>query len=238
MIKLVSYFYPQYDLSTFMQGYSGYRPDIIKLIENQPSKVLDIGCGAGLLAKEIKKLYPDCKVTGLEANSDLVIKAKESCDQVIQLDLNSTDAICNSNMDSDFDLIIFADVLEHLNEPEIVLKHATKHLANNGRIIISLPNIRHYSTFVRLFLLGSWPRNERGIHDSTHVRFFTKKNIVDFVSNEGLLIEKEARNVRLIESMSWTNIPGKLLDFWPFRPFFTFQYLHRCKLKNSLTEDE
>jgi hypothetical protein len=40
-------------------------------------------------------------------------------------------------------------------------------------------------------------------------------------------VERERRNLRLVESQSWTMVPAKVLDFWPFRPFLTFQYLHR-----------
>ncbi len=236
MMKFINNLRPQKDLSDFIQGYSGFRPDIIKLINTQPSKILDVGCGAGLLAKEIKSRYPNCKVTGLEADPELAIKASEYCDQVIQLNLNSLEDLTNNLLDKDFDLIILADILEHLIFPEKILNQLKSHLSQNGHVITSLPNIRHYSTFVSLYIMGRWPQNSRGIHDSTHLQFFTKKNIVNLLEKEGLDIEKESRNVRLIESLSWTNIPGKLLDFWPFRPFFTFQYLHRCKKSRLVNE--
>ncbi len=221
---MIQYLKQSAELSSFVQGYSGFRPDIVKLINSTPSKVLDVGCGAGLLAKEIKDLYSNAEVTGLEADDLLIKKAKLYCNKVIKLDLNNINLFETTEK---YDVIIFADILEHLNHPEQILDHLSKFLHNDGYIITSLPNIRHYSTFVSLFLLGIWPQNNRGIHDATHVRFFTKKNIEILLNKTGFKIDKEARNVRLLESKSWTNIPGKLLDFWPFRAFFTFQYLHR-----------
>ncbi len=223
---MISYLKQSSELSNFIQGYSGFRPDIVKLIDGTPTNILDVGCGAGLLAKEIKALYLGCRVTGIEADDSLIERADEHCDHVIKLDLNHVDIYESNEL---FDVIIFADILEHINQPENVLNHLSQYLKDDGYIITSLPNIRHYSTFVSLYFFGVWPQNSRGIHDKTHVRFFTKKNIFSLLNDEGFEIEKEARNVRLIESQSWTNIPGKLFDFWPFRPFLTFQYLHRSK---------
>lgn len=227
---MIKYLKQSNHLSEIVQGYSGYRPDILKLINSFPSKVLDVGCGGGLLAIDIKKSFPSCEVIGLEGDKNLVKKAREYCDNVIQIDLNN---ISSLDMSTQFDVIILADVLEHLNHPDEVLKHLRQYLNTDGYIITSLPNVRHYSTFIRLFVFGIWPQNSRGIHDKTHVKFFAKKNIILLLEDSGYRVEKENRNVRLLETQSWTNIPGKLFDFWPFRSFLTFQYLHRSKKVKS-----
>lgn len=75
-----------------------------------------------------------------------------------------------------FYCIIFADVLEHLKNPWTVLKGTTNFLTDSGFVIISFPNVRHYTTIINL-VKGYWPYRERGIHDKTHLRFFTFKNI-------------------------------------------------------------
>ncbi len=223
---MIEYLKHSNGFSNLVQGYSGFRPDIIKLIDGTPNTILDVGCGAGLLAVDLKKKFPDCHVTGLEANCELIQKASIHCDHVIKADLNNIKAL---EINTQFDVIVFADILEHLNHPEEVLKYLTTFLKVDGYIVTSLPNVRHYSTFTRLFIFGVWPQNSRGIHDKTHVNFFARKNIVRLLTIAGYEIDKEARNVRLLETQSWTNIPGKLFDFWPFRSFLTFQYLHRSK---------
>ena len=103
---------------------------------------------------------------------------------------------------------VFADVLPLLNQ--------------NGQIVICLPNVRHWSTFYHLYVRGIWPANDRGIFDKTHLHFFARRNILQLIREAGLEVVLEKRNVRIIEPWSWTNIPGKLLDWWPFRPFLHF----------------
>lgn len=209
------------------QGYTGPRPDVLALMPDRPSRVLDVGCGAGQLGASIKEKWETAFVAGVDNDPVLVGEAQRHLDQVFQVDLNSASPFSAFDADSDFDVIIFADVLEHVLFPQRLLEFAKERLAENGCIITSLPNVRHYSTFISLGLLGVWPQRDRGIHDRTHLHFYTKKNIAALFETSGLIVVKEKRNVRLIERWSWTNIPGKILDFWPFRGFLTFQYLHR-----------
>ena len=79
--------------------------------------------------------------------------------------------------DGKFDTIIFADVLEHLVDPEGVLINLKSKLAPGGEIFASIPNIRHWYIFQQL-LQGDWEYSEHGLLDKTHLRFFTKKSIV------------------------------------------------------------
>jgi len=211
----------------------GDRPDIVKLIPKNVKSVLDVGCGAGLLGRNIKNFIQNkIFLYGIDVDEDLAHHAREHLNKVIVADLNNL-SIWQQFEDKSLDVIVFADVLEHLINPLDVLKEATKKITTNGVIITCIPNIRHWSTFYYLYVVGSWPRNERGLFDKTHLHFFTKKNIYDLLSQAGLQVEKEKRNVRIIEPWSWTNIPGMLLDFWPFRSIFTFQYLHRSRLSSS-----
>ena len=83
-----------------------------------------------------------------------------------------------------FDYIIFGDVLEHLVSPEQVLRACRPILSSCGSIAASIPNVAH--TAVRLMLLeGRWDYADFGILDKSHLRFFTRKSIVDLFSNGG-----------------------------------------------------
>jgi predicted TPR repeat methyltransferase len=219
---------PDKAIGSLRKGYSGYRPDIVRLMPPDFKRVLDVGCGAGMLGREIKELAPGSIVIGLENNADLAMQAEKHLDKVITADLNSDEFYAKFDSEQ-FDVIVLADILEHLVAPESLLLKLKNYLSKDGCIITSLPNVRHYSTFISLFILGSWPQRARGIHDKTHLHYYARKNIIDLLHDCGLEPVRESRNVRLVEFMSWTNIPGKLLDFWPFRQFFTFQYLHLSK---------
>ncbi len=208
------------------QGYSGVRPDIMSLIPKNPKRVLDVGCGAGELGRTIKELSVDAIIVGLDNDAKLIQEATSVLDKVYRVDLNMSDPFELLGLEERFDVIVMADVLEHVINPQYVLGEARTYLAPQGCIITSLPNVRHYSTFVSLLFGGVWPERDRGIHDRTHLHFFTRKNMLTMFEKCQLTVKREKRNVRLIEHWSWTNIPGKLFDFWPFRGFLTFQYLH------------
>ena len=211
------------------QGYSGARPDVLKLVHGRPRKVLDIGTGAGILGRDLAAMLHGAYIIGVEPDPELAELARSHMDEVVQGGIDDESTLKAIKNHAPFDLIVCADVLEHLPEPGVVLARLVDVLAEEGRIITSIPNVRHISTFVDLALLGNWPSRTRGIHDSTHLRFFTRKNILALGARANLKPLKESRNLRIIESMAWTKIPAKILDFWPLRPFFTFQYLHVWK---------
>lgn len=84
----------------------------------------------------------------------------------------------------EFDYILFADVLEHLRDPEAVLKRALPSLKAGGKVIVSVPNIANL--VMRLSLLaGRFDYTERGILDRTHLRFFTLANLKRMIANCG-----------------------------------------------------
>lgn len=209
-----------------LQGYSGGRPDVMRLIQQPPQRVLDIGCGAGLLGSQLRQRFGNCVTVGLEPDPSRAAIASEHFDQVICASADDEDTMAGLAEHGPYDLIICADVLEHLVDPEQVLKQLVNLLAPQGHLITSLPNVRHLSTLVGLYLMGRWPQRDRGIHDRTHLHYYARPNIVELGQTAGLVPLKEARNLRLFQAHPWSMIPAKLLDFWPLRGLYTFQYLH------------
>lgn len=214
------------DLRRRLQGYSGGRPDIIKLIWGQPRRVLDVGCGAGMLGSQIRQRFPGCVVVGIEPDAGRAAMAKDHFDHVIDGDAEDPAVLELAAALGPFDLVICADVLEHMVSPLVALRSLVPMLSEGGRLVTSLPNVRHVSTFVDLYLFGNWPQRDRGIHDRTHLHFFARPNILALGRQAGLEPIIERRNLRLFEGHPWSMIPAKLLDFWPFRGLYTFQYVH------------
>ncbi len=75
-------------------------------------------------------------------------------------------------MGEQFDLVTYGDVLEHLLEPQDVLRETRNLLAPGGRVLISLPNIAFWTMRVKL-LMGRFEYESMGLLDYTHLRFFT-----------------------------------------------------------------
>jgi len=122
---------------------------------------------------------------GVETNPLSVDKAKIHYKRIFQADIESFDF----PFDQEFDCIIFADVLEHLRDPETVLKRAMSALRPTGQVVISVPNVANI--VVRLSLLfGRFNYAERGILDRTHLRFFTLATLQRMVNNCALRVTR------------------------------------------------
>ncbi len=114
-------------------------------------------------------------------------RAKQVNTKVFCGDLNNglfRESILNEQLV--YDVIIFGDILEHLYDPWTVLKEFKLRLSEGGIIIISLPNIQHIELLIQVYFDGRWPRNERGIFDKTHLRWFTKKDAIEMIEEAGL----------------------------------------------------
>ena len=211
-------------------GYTGNRPDIEALLPDNTSRVLDVGCSIGTLGKSIKEKF-GAFVTGLELDENMATIAKESLDKVIVG--GATEIFAQGLLEKEiFDVIIFADVLEHLVDPWKTLSIAVENLSENGVVVASIPNIRFYHTILHLAVLGRWPYRERGTHDRTHLRFFTIKNISDLFAQAGLVIEKKAVNYRIVERPHGINRLAKFLALPWLKHFLAYQYLitaHKSK---------
>ena len=147
------------------------------------NKILDVGCGAGLMGKEIKnkKNY----VYGID-NSKVQLKiASKMLDAVKHVDIRDDDL----NLPNDFDIMVFVDILEHLEDPLSCLKKFKKYLKKDGKIIVSIPNIACYNSRINL-LLGKFNYANYGVLDNAHLRFFTKKTAKQLIGGAGYKIIK------------------------------------------------
>lgn len=213
-------------MEKFNPSYVGLRKDILKHIKGNDLVVLDVGCASGENGRYLKDRELAKKVIGIEFNKKMAEEAEDKLDEVFIADLN--DHILRKkiiNKLPEFDYIIFGDILEHLIHPEKVLKEFCSKLKTSGRIIISLPNIAHIELFLQIYFKGSWPRNPRGIFDSTHLRWFTKKDSINMVKEAGLKLEILERNFRARDQIgSKFNWFYNILK-WLNKDLVTFQYL-------------
>jgi O-antigen biosynthesis protein len=149
------------------------RPEVVNLIPKNVKRVLEIGCGMGATAIELKERYP-CEVYGIEIEQKAFEFATYSTDGVYLADIENFDL--SRDYLGEFDCIICADVLEHLRDPWNVVQRLNKLLSQDGYMIISIPNAANLEVVVGL-LQGDFTYKEAGILDRTHLRFFTRKTL-------------------------------------------------------------
>ena len=173
-------------------AYETPRPEIARHVPAGARRVLDLGCAAGGLATLLKARGP-VEVVGVEKDAAYADAAGARCDRVVHADLETFDPAELGR----FDCLVAADVLEHLIDPWTVLRTYARLLEPRGTAVVSLPNVAHWSTYASL-LRGTWPRNPEGIHDATHLRWFTLRDARELLAQAGLQIAAVDRRPRLI----------------------------------------
>lgn len=170
--------------------YQHIRNDIIKHITSGSHRVMDVGCAAGFLGEYLKKNGFATEVVGIEIDPQVAKDASGRIDRVFCANLNrvGADELLSKEAVGKFDYIVCADVLEHLVDPWQSLKELVEYLTPDGKIIISLPNVRHWSVWFPLIFRGKWEYRESGILDKTHLRFFTQSSASNLLNNAGLEI--------------------------------------------------
>jgi 2-polyprenyl-3-methyl-5-hydroxy-6-metoxy-1,4-benzoquinol methylase len=164
------------------RGYfSVTRWEIIKLIPSGNHKILDVGCGAGSTLRKLKELGKANEIVGIEINEDV---ARNSSDALDKLHIGDVETMDLPYPEKYFDYILFADVLEHLINPRRVLRIYRNLLRDDGYLIATIPNIKHYNVLMRLILFDEFRYSDTGILDRSHLRFFTKKEIIKMFQDE------------------------------------------------------
>jgi 2-polyprenyl-3-methyl-5-hydroxy-6-metoxy-1,4-benzoquinol methylase len=143
--------------------------------------VLEIGCATGYMSRILSE-QQQCRVTGFEINPVAAEEARPFLKQLVVG--NVEDAADREQITGSYDVILIADVLEHLAWPEEPLRNLRRHLRPSGRLIVSLPNVAHWSVR-RALLRGRWQLTERGLMDRTHLRWYTRKTALALIEGTG-----------------------------------------------------
>jgi 2-polyprenyl-3-methyl-5-hydroxy-6-metoxy-1,4-benzoquinol methylase len=160
---------------------------ILELLPPPPQTILDVGCGAGDLARELKE--KGYVVDGLDVSDSAIGEATPYLRRGYVADLSSN-VLPDDLKGKRYDLIIASEVLEHTFAPEEVLMRLASLLNENGRVLITVPNFLFWK--VRLQVLRGEFRYEKrgGLLDYGHIRFFTYQYAKEVFSLSGFEIEK------------------------------------------------
>lgn len=149
-------------------------------------RVLEVGCSTGYMSRLL--VERKCDVTGVEIDPTAAKQARSYCREVLVLDLNSP-LWAGSLGSRTFDVVLLADVLEHLSDPWRLLREIAGLLDGAGSVVISLPNLVHFVTRARI-ALGQFNYTPTGTLDHTHLRFFTVKTARELIQSAGYRITR------------------------------------------------
>jgi len=166
----------------------------VKVVDRVGSgkRVLELGSAVGDMTRRLRAR--GCDVVAVEIDANGVAETSRWADRVVIADLN-LDGALNTLEGHQFDVVVAADVLEHLTKPEYVLTAIPRLLLPGGRLVVSVPNIAHGD--VRLALLdGAFSYTDTGLLDRTHVRFFTLAGVQTLLEATGYTIMSVDRVTR------------------------------------------
>ena len=151
--------------------------------------------GEGFFAAELAK--NGNRITGVD--NRLVPAETSAFEEYFTADLEAGIApVIRQLGGREFDRVLLLDVLEHLRNPDQILRQSHEVLKRDGWLIVSLPNIANI--YVRLMLLfGRFDYAERGLLDRTHVRFFTRKTARQLLESNGYSILEEKETIIPLE---------------------------------------
>ena len=199
---------PEFRVFSFADPSESERPELTRHVPAGCRRLLDVGCGAGGSSAALRRRSGALHVTGIERNERAAALARESLDRVF---VGDAQRILTGLADAreTFDAFLFADVLEHLEDPAGALSRALALAAPGAILVASVPNAGHLS-LVRDLVVGRFDPVPAGLADAGHLRWFTRTSLAEALEGAGW-------KLRAIES--W---PGaEAADAEPFLSHFS-----------------
>lgn len=193
------------------------------------SFVLDVGCATGFMGEYLKQKM-QCEVVGLEIRKEEAKEAQKKLDKVVLGNIEDpfiVKDVLKATQNRKFDAILATSLIEHVIDPDNVIKTMAKLLRTGGILVVTTPNVAHWSMRVSL-LKGNFDYKEYGILDNTHLHLFTIRTFKGLFERNGLKVKK----VRI--DAEGGGLPRLSLMLAPFFPgIFSYQILIVATLKGK-----
>lgn len=163
-----------------------HKADLLTVIPKEIARLVEVGCGRGNLAAAYKAGNPNAHFQGIEADAVAVRTARERCDAVFQLDIESAGQDFFTKF-ADTDCWIFDETLEQFSDPWEVLRRVRAIIPPTGSIVACINNAQHWSLLAKLSV-GDFRYQDGGLLDRSHRRWFTRATILELFNNAGFRI--------------------------------------------------
>lgn len=199
--------FKKYGLSTTQQ-------EILKIV-GKNKVVLEIGASAGYMTRAF--LDNDCIVDVVEVSLEAVSKIPKKVRKIFHKSIEDSEIYYQLG---NYEFIILADVLEHLVDPEAVLKRLLKVASSATKLLISLPNVAGWAMRKQLFFQGDFEYQQSGLLDKTHLHFYSINSLPKMLSTTGWKIDRTVGTI--------TRLPLEgLMDRLPILGFFYSGFLYQ-----------
>ncbi|HEY6050754.1 MAG TPA: class I SAM-dependent methyltransferase, partial [Thermoanaerobaculia bacterium] len=159
------------------------RPELTRRLPAGAVRILDVGCGAGGAIASARAKNSRWSITGIERDPRLAGLARGRLDRVLEGDLTRLLPRL-AEAGEQFDALVFADVLEHVDDPIGALSAGRALAAPGGMLLASVPNVGHVS-IVRDLVAGRFDPIPAGLCDSGHLRWFTRSWLAEAIGEAG-----------------------------------------------------
>jgi len=196
-----------------------------------PGRVLDLGCSGGRLSELLRRSGH----TVIGVDSVEIHGVRDRVDDFVLGDLEDG---LPPDVGDNFDVVIAADVIEHVRHPQQLLRQMADVLSPTGQAVVSTPNFGHWYARGRV-VTGTFDYDRRGILDQTHLRFFSRKSLHRTFAASGLdLLELRYCGLPfdvLTRDDSWKARSARSVDrrLVRLRPtLFAYQFVARLRPHN------
>lgn len=233
------------DVAFDPQYHQSGRTEILSFLNEPPGVVVDVGCGAGGVGKLIKEKFPGTRVIGIELNAHAAEHARGVLDTVI---CESVDTLSLKDHIGSVPIgtVLLLDVLEHLYDPWRTLVRIRGWLAEDTRVLASIPNIRNLANLDEL-AGGRWTYGPNGVLDITHLRFFTRSSLRALFEETGYRVRQMTPLTQpaMVEHYVRDRRPGRIVtrhmtihyrDFDELEELYALQFVIDARRAPNLAE--
>lgn len=172
--------------------------DMLDLMRPDYRRVIEVGSSSGALAQAYRAINPDTRYTSIEIGRDDAEASQTPCTDVVYGNIESlSDEIFQTFADGD--CWIFANTLEHVNDPWNLLKKIRGTAAGPLEIVACIHNAQNWSLQTTLNN-GTFAYQDAGLLNRAHIRWFTRNTIIQLFESAGFRIV--AMTARTVQSPS------------------------------------
>lgn len=156
----------------------------ISSVKKNPKNILDVGCASGWFLSKLSTQFPKSKCAGIDAYKNAIVYGKK---QYSNLHLINADAHSIPFPDKSFDVVICCEVLEHVLDPETVLKEIARVLSKNGMAIIEMDT----GNFLFALVWYWWTHIGKGAWKDSHIHLFNTKELERLILNNDFHVKSK-----------------------------------------------